>query len=141
MASMLLLLACTGPAPTDSEASGEPREVVDTAPEETVVLGCITGNARDDYNLGEAYVAARAFSPDTCEQSSEAVGNLGGDFCLDKVPEGLVEVQVLYAAGRCDWWHGVSTSVVQEGDCGAPETCIDVGVLYECYGASPVCDG
>ena len=137
---LLLLLACEEPSKTtdDTQDEGEPRQVEDT---ETVTLyGCVRGNARDDYNIGEKNVAVRAFAPDTCDPAGETTGDLGGDFCLDQVPLGVVEVQVYYAEGRCVWWHGYPTQVGAEGDCTTPEVFVDLGTLFECYGETLVCD-
>ncbi len=137
----LLMIACTSGASNDTSSEGEVRgrkDTADTAPEP--VYGCLRGNARDDYNVGEMNVPVRVFAPDTCEILAEGEGDVGGDFCVDGVPVGVVEVQVLYAAGRCDWWHGHIQQVAAVGDCETPATCIDLETLFECYGETPVCD-
>lgn len=141
MGVIVLLLACglesTKPV-VDTNDDGEARPTDDT--DTVTIQGCVFGNARDDYNIGEANVPVRAFLPDTCDLAGESVGDVGGDFCLDDLPVGVVEVQVTFDEGRCAWWHGYPTQITQEGDCTAPETCVDLGILAQCYGETPICE-
>jgi len=139
--NLLLIIACWGETSDDTSLQGEGRDhrdSVDTAP--TPVYGCLRGSARDDYNVGEINVPVRVFAPDTCELLAEASGDVGGAFCVDGVPVGMVEVQVLYAEGRCNWWHGHVQHIAAVGDCETPTTCVDLETLFECYGDTPICE-